>query len=1359
MADEVIVIDVTAKFTDDTSSGAAKAQKSISNLEKSADSLSKKKHSVRMEVDDKATQPISKIKSAAKSFASTAFSSELSFKDKASIILDKVKGSAKTWASQKWQSTISTLDKASNIINKASNAGRAFASKAWRTTLSVVDGFTSPLTKLKNMLFNINTLIGAVATGLATKFVVAEPVSLADSISQSTISFQTMLGSEEKGNAMMSDIMAFAKDTPFDTMGVVEGVQQMMAYGIEAENTLKYMEKIGNVMSAMGKGEEGIDSVTRALGQMRSTGKVNAQDMMQLTSVGIKAWDYLAAGMGKSVAQVRKMSEDGAIDAETAINHIMSGLSEFDGMMDKMSNTTVKGIWSNIQDTFSQSIILKWGKGLQKGAIEGLSNFRDMLERIDPLLSKAGTSLEEIGEAISTRTFDVLDGVISRFEKVASTDAFKNADLFGKIGIVWDEVIWQPFSEWWETSGKPKLAEKMYDFGEGIGTGISHGLLTLLGVDITDTLDDGASIGASLAEGFKAGFDGEAVGEALLEAIKSVFASGGKGLIDMLLPGDQGATAGNKILGAGLALGGTYLAAKGITAASSTYHTLSSVASSVAGWAANSKLIGSTGNAMVKGSGLLGKFADVGYGLTGGAYKSILANGSGLTGAGAAAVGGGSIAGGIAAGATLISAGFDFYDMYKAAKSGDETEKKANLASGSSKVAGVAVGAATGAAIGSVIPVVGTAAGALIGAGIGGIAGWLGGDAYANKIREDAAALERETQAARYESEEMKAAIMDANSSAEDIAATFNEVVNTNIAEHFGDVKLSLTEIAELAKKIVFNNNLESFENFASAVNTAEASLYNLETSVATLNKTNWKLNVGLSLSENGQITLSDDEKASLSQSVESFMASAQQFIEDKHYEFTAAVSLLIDTSEGSSGAGIIANGDVFYTNIQTELQKLGSQLSENTKVALSDGILTLDEQAELTNLQTQISEITNKLATAQTEAEFETLKIKFSSGELDASSFASLQSELQAQVESATSSYDNALTTSITSLKLQLSDGALTEEEYNEQLNALMAGYQSNIETLNAQVSSVQLEILGDAYSDLLGEDAIANLQTALDESIKTGINPISWTAEETASLLGLESISEESAAAINSFLSQIASSMATSMLDTDFSAVSMTMSESVSGAITNTDMEPIETAIGGVRTLTETAVTSAFSDPFKVKSSVDISLDWNILNPTTTITASGAGVNSSSVTVTAANNANGGFINSKTLSWLAEEGTPEVVIPLGSHRRERAMSLWQRTGELLGVQPEYNALGGIVGGNVSETPANAPLVSYRNGAPGNINLTIGNITFEIKAGDNPSDILAAIQAQKNAIVELISEALYEALVSQFSNTPLAVG
>lgn len=51
-------------------------------------------------------------------------------------------------------------------------------------------------------------------------------------------------------------------------------------------------------------------------------------------------------------------------------------------------------------------------------------------------------------------------------------------------------------------------------------------------------------------------------------------------------------------------------------------------------------------------------------------------------------------------------------------------------------------------------------------------------------------------------------------------------------------------------------------------------------------------------------------------------------------------------------------------------------------------------------------------------------------------------------------------------------------------------------------------------------------------------------------------------------------------------------------------------------------------------------------------------------------ARNAEGGIIQKETLSWLAEDDKPEAVIPLAASQRANALSLYEQTGELLGIK-----------------------------------------------------------------------------------------
>jgi SLT domain-containing protein len=49
-------------------------------------------------------------------------------------------------------------------------------------------------------------------------------------------------------------------------------------------------------------------------------------------------------------------------------------------------------------------------------------------------------------------------------------------------------------------------------------------------------------------------------------------------------------------------------------------------------------------------------------------------------------------------------------------------------------------------------------------------------------------------------------------------------------------------------------------------------------------------------------------------------------------------------------------------------------------------------------------------------------------------------------------------------------------------------------------------------------------------------------------------------------------------------------------------------------------------------------------------------------------AGHADGGFVTTEQLSWLAENNEPEVVIPLSAGKRTRAMDLYKKTGAILG-------------------------------------------------------------------------------------------
>lgn len=149
-------------------------------------------------------------------------------------------------------------------------------------------------------------------------------------------------------------------------------------------------------------------------------------------------------------------------------------------------------------------------------------------------------------------------------------------------------------------------------------------------------------------------------------------------------------------------------------------------------------------------------------------------------------------------------------------------------------------------------------------------------------------------------------------------------------------------------------------------------------------------------------------------------------------------------------------------------------------------------------------------------------------------------------------------------------------------------------------------------------------------------------------------------------------------------------------------------------------------------------------------------AGTDTSGTTSHAA----GGIVKGKTLSWLAEEGWPEAVIPFDPARRKRAIGLWEQTGEKLGVTPSKHAAGGIVGGgqiiplNPSAVPATPEVEPAQTSSSGpSITIGDGAIQITIQASGSDADALASAINSKD-LVDMIANALADKVETVMTNT-----
>lgn len=322
-------------------------------------------------------------------------------------IIPSLKGATKQIESQ-----LAGVDtsKAGSAIGKSlgGSIGKSLDLKA------VGDGLSSAGSKLADVGGKLTAGVTVPLAG-ATAAVGTFALRTASAAETTEISFTTMLGSEEAALSMMEELADFAAHTPFELSGLQTATRQLLAYGFTAEDVIPMLTAVGDATAALGTGQAGIESVTRALGQMQTRGKVSAEEMLQLTEAGIPAWEYLARAIGTDTAGAMDAVTEGAVSASQGIQAIVSGMeNDFGGMMEEQSKT-VAGLMSNLSDAIEQPLM----KLRESDAYE---RFADSLADV---VDAAGPFVESLLPHMESG-LDAVSGVLD-----AATDAM---DAFADMG-------------------------------------------------------------------------------------------------------------------------------------------------------------------------------------------------------------------------------------------------------------------------------------------------------------------------------------------------------------------------------------------------------------------------------------------------------------------------------------------------------------------------------------------------------------------------------------------------------------------------------------------------------------------------------------------------------------------------------------------------------------------------------------------------------------------------------------------------------------------------------------------------------------------------------------------------------------
>lgn len=1237
MAYNKVVVDVEARFVDNVTGQAKKVNKII-------DDLDKKDPEVEIGVEDNASKTLNKLDEQTKKLANKITDINVKLKDNDAL----------------------------TKLNKIGDKAASLAKGAWTATVKIKDMATAPIRAITRRLFSLKTLAAGIIMGAAANKYVKQPVQMYANYEDLVTQFAVLLkGNSDSPNydaakARIDELTAFAGQTPFTRDEIYQASRVLQTYtqgALATPDSTGGLRMIGDIAAATGAEYTQVATyMGRLYNEVKRGGESMGEPLAFLREMGA-----LSAEQEEKIKEIAQ----GSGTIEERWEKIADQFKNTDGMMLEMSNQ-MNNLMLGVKSFFKNNLFMKLGEGISESLKPFLIDFRAWRNANGDIIAGWAADIKQFAADASGKVLGVIQRTASRAAKIMQSSEFQNSDLFGKISMLWKGAISNPFADWWnrtvvpwwDRTAMPWITEKANNIGKIIGTGLTNGLLALLGLDVMSAADDGVSIAGSFVQGFLDGFDGSAITQAFLDAIGNIWSG---------LPFWAQALLGT--IGVGKAAGGI--------------QSLAGKASELFGNIRGG--IGSAGNAMVGGSGALGTLADIGYAATGGAAGSTMGGGM------AALAGGVTVAGGIAGIASLISGINDIRKFRNVDYAGGISD--AHAASGTLKTSGALMGAAIGTAI---APGIGTA----IGAALGGIAGWAGG----SLVKKDSVKGARTS--------ELEAWAQSSKEAAAELERR-QKLIQESFASTFGEISLSYNEIQDLAQKIVPDKLTTSMKEYSSATVSANKAMQNLESTTSDINKWTWKANLGFEFT--------DSDKESYKKAIENYISQGEAAVESEHYQFTAAVSVLLDPEKGT-GKSLIETGNEFYASIQKKL----SENSEKLQVILDGAEFTGKEEA-IQDLLKERAEILEQVTKAEQEAELETLKIKYSAGELSLESFQQLQSEISETIASQKVDVDEALQLSISRLKLM----GLGEEEYKTAIEELTESYKANIGEIEANAESLQIEILGDAYENILGEDSVEKINKAIDTALEEGLLPKEWTLEEAQRILGVEGLEEDSALALGN--------MITSIMET-------TMPQEVARLAEATSTKVRENVSSSLSAQTITA---------SPKLELNFKTSYSGLPDGLSLGNSSAHARGGLVGMSIPGYSGGGMVRGGAqLAMLAEEGTPEMVIPLGLQRRMRGMKLWEKAGQMLGV-PGF-AEGGLVGGSGDE---GLRFQQYGGGnAAGSgdqsVQVNVGGVTVEVNVnGNEDGGIVEAIKAQGNEIAETVAGILADAFNSQFQNTPVRGG
>lgn len=249
---------------------------------------------------------------------------------------------------------------------------------------------------IEQMFSRMTSAAAAFGAGFTAKELISDIIRVRGEFQQLEVAFKTMLGSEDKANVLMGQLVDTAAKTPFDLQGVANGAKQLLAYGTSAEDVNGTLVRLGDIAAGL---SIPLGDLVYLYGTTMTQGRLFTNDLHQFQGRGIPLADELAKQFGVAKDKVGELVTAGKVgfpEVQKAIEAMTNDGGKFGGLMEAQSKT-ITGQISNIEDSISAAFnnIGKSSEGMINNALSGISylieNYEEIGKQVLELAAAYGT--------------------------------------------------------------------------------------------------------------------------------------------------------------------------------------------------------------------------------------------------------------------------------------------------------------------------------------------------------------------------------------------------------------------------------------------------------------------------------------------------------------------------------------------------------------------------------------------------------------------------------------------------------------------------------------------------------------------------------------------------------------------------------------------------------------------------------------------------------------------------------------------------------------------------------------------------------------------------------------------------------